>query len=134
MLKLQASIVANRPINKYGTPLNKCGSVSVSVIGQIVHWSTNRLHCVTPFQCFLTRNMAGNQEEEQSLRECENYVQKHNIQQLLKDCIVQLCMSRPDNPLTFLREHFERLEKVRVDVFDTSDHSALIWGTVYQHR
>lgn len=69
--------------------------------------------------------MAGNQEE-QSLRECENYVQKHNIQQLLKDCIVQLCMSRPDNPLTFLREHFERLEKVRVDVFDTSDHSALI--------
>lgn len=70
--------------------------------------------------------MAGNQEEEQSLRECENYVQKHNIQQLLKDCIVQLCMSRPDNPLTFLREHFERLEKVRVDVFDTSDHSALI--------
>lgn len=78
--------------------------------------------------------MAGNQEEEQSLRECENYVQKHNIQQLLKDCIVQLCMSRPDNPLTFLREHFERLEKVRVDVFDTSDHSTLIWGTVYQHR
>lgn len=78
--------------------------------------------------------MAGNQEEEQSLRECENYVQKHNIQQLLKDCIVQLCMSRPDNPLTFLREHFERLEKVRVDVFDTSDHSALISGTVYQHR
>lgn len=78
--------------------------------------------------------MAGNQEEEQSLRECENYVQKHNIQQLLKDCIVQLCMNRPDNPLTFLREHFERLEKVRVDVFDTSDHSALIWGTVFQHR
>lgn len=75
--------------------------------------------------------MAGNQEEEQSLRECENYVQKHNIQQLLKDCIVQLCMNRPDNPLTFLREHFERLEKVRVDVFDTSDHSALI---VYQFR
>ncbi|XP_048759458.1 cAMP-dependent protein kinase regulatory subunit isoform X3 [Ostrea edulis] len=55
--------------------------------------------------------MAANQEEEQSLRECENYVQKHNIQQMLKDCIVQLCMSRPDNPLTFLREHFERLEK-----------------------
>lgn len=74
--------------------------------------------------------MAGNQEEEQSLRECENYVQKHNIQQLLKDCIVQLCMNRPDNPLTFLREHFERLEKVRVDVFDTSDHSALIWDSV----
>ncbi|KAG7254885.1 hypothetical protein CRUP_029344 [Coryphaenoides rupestris] len=50
-------------------------------------------------------------EEERSLRECEQYVQKHNIQQLLKDCIVQLCTSRPDRPMAFLREHFERLEK-----------------------
>lgn len=51
-------------------------------------------------------------EEERSLRECEQYVQKHNIQQLLKDCIVQLCTSRPDRPMAFLREYFERLEKV----------------------
>ncbi|XP_051522535.1 protein kinase, cAMP-dependent, regulatory, type I, alpha (tissue specific extinguisher 1) b isoform X1 [Myxocyprinus asiaticus] len=50
-------------------------------------------------------------EEEMSLRECELYVQKHNIQQLLKDCIVQLCTSRPDRPMAFLREYFERLEK-----------------------
>ncbi|KAM9471433.1 cAMP-dependent protein kinase type I-alpha regulatory subunit isoform 1-T1 [Salvelinus alpinus] len=50
-------------------------------------------------------------EEERSLRECELYVQKHNIQQLLKDCIVQLCTSRPDRPMSFLREYFERLEK-----------------------
>ncbi|XP_041737318.1 cAMP-dependent protein kinase type I-alpha regulatory subunit isoform X1 [Coregonus clupeaformis] len=50
-------------------------------------------------------------EEERSLRECELYVQKHNIQQLLKDCIVQLCTSRPDRPMAFLREYFERLEK-----------------------
>ncbi|KAL1263817.1 hypothetical protein QQF64_004172 [Cirrhinus molitorella] len=50
-------------------------------------------------------------EEEKSLRECECYVQKHNIQQLLKDCIVQLCTSRPDRPMAFLREYFERLEK-----------------------
>uniref|UniRef100_A0A3P8YNK3 cAMP-dependent protein kinase type I-alpha regulatory subunit n=1 Tax=Esox lucius TaxID=8010 RepID=A0A3P8YNK3_ESOLU len=49
-------------------------------------------------------------EEERSLRECELYVQKHNIQQLLKDCIVQLCTSRPDRPMAFLREYFERLE------------------------
>lgn len=53
-------------------------------------------------------------EEERSLRECEQYVQKHNIQQLLKDCIVQLCTSRPDRPMAFLREYFERLEKVCV--------------------
>lgn len=51
-------------------------------------------------------------DEEQSLRECENYVQKHKIQQILKECIVQLCISRPENPITFLKEHFEKLEKV----------------------
>ena len=58
--------------------------------------------------------MAANSDEEQSLRECENYVQKHNVQQLLKECIVQLCINRPENPITFLREYFERIEKVKV--------------------
>lgn len=56
--------------------------------------------------------MASSSEEERSLRECELYVQKHNIQQLLKDCIVQLCTARPERPMAFLREYFERLEKV----------------------
>lgn len=55
-----------------------------------------------------------NSEEERSLRECEHYVQKHNIQQLLKDCIVQLCTVRPERPMAFLREYFERLEKVKI--------------------
>ena len=55
-------------------------------------------------------------DEEQSLKDCEQYVQKHNIQGLLKECIVQLCINRPDNPIRFLREHFERLEKVS-DIF-----------------
>jgi len=50
--------------------------------------------------------------EETSLRECEAYVQHHNIQSLLKDCIVQLCVQRPQNPITFLKEYFQRLEKV----------------------
>ncbi|KAM4030335.1 LOW QUALITY PROTEIN: cAMP-dependent protein kinase type I-alpha regulatory subunit [Anomaloglossus baeobatrachus] len=53
-------------------------------------------------------------EEDRSLRECEQYVQKYNIQQLLKDCIVQLCTTRPDKPMAFLREYFERLEKEEV--------------------
>lgn len=56
--------------------------------------------------------MAANTDEEQSLKECEAYVQKHNIQQLLKECIVQLVVNKPDKPLAFLRNHFERLEKV----------------------
>lgn len=58
-------------------------------------------------------NMAANLEEEQSLRECEDYVQKHNITQVLKDCIVQLCVGRPDNPISFLRQYFQKLERVR---------------------
>ena len=53
-------------------------------------------------------------EEERSLRECEDYVQRHNVQQILKDCIVQLCVARPDNPISFLREYFQKLEKVRI--------------------
>lgn len=52
-------------------------------------------------------------DEEQSLRECEAYVQRHNIQKLLKDCIVQLCVRRPENPVSFLREYFQKLERVR---------------------
>jgi len=50
-------------------------------------------------------------EEERSLRECEDYVQRHNVQQILKDCIVQLCVARPQNPITFLKEYFQKLEQ-----------------------
>ena len=50
--------------------------------------------------------------EEHSLKEVEAYVKKHDIQQVLKECIVQLCISRPDNPYGFLRDYFDRLEKV----------------------
>ena len=46
------------------------------------------------------------------IRECEQYVETRNIQGILKDAIVQLCISKPDNPYKFLREHFEKLEKV----------------------
>ena len=46
-----------------------------------------------------------------NLKECEAYVAKHNIHRLLKDCIVQLCLSKPDNPTAFLREHFDKLER-----------------------
>ena len=61
-------------------------------------------------------------EEEQSLQECEAYVQHHRIQQILKDCIVQLCVSRPDNPISFLREYFQKLEQVRKLLISTNDN------------
>ena len=53
--------------------------------------------------------------DEHSLKEVEAYVKKHDIQQILKECIVQLCISRPENPFAYLREYFERLEKVSND-------------------
>lgn len=60
--------------------------------------------------------MATNIDEERALRECETYVQQHNIQQILKDCIVQLCVNRPRNPISFLREHFQKLERVSLQI------------------
>ena len=51
-------------------------------------------------------------DEDDGLRACELYVQRRGIQQVLKDCIVQLCLAKPERPMRFLREHFERLEKV----------------------
>ncbi|MEQ2205662.1 hypothetical protein XENOCAPTIV_007857 [Xenoophorus captivus] len=50
-------------------------------------------------------------EEDESLKGCEIFVQKHNIQQILKECIVNLCIAKPERPMKFLREHFEKLEK-----------------------
>lgn len=51
-------------------------------------------------------------DDEQGFRECEAYVQRHNIQQILKDAIVNLCVSKPDNPIAFLRDYFNKLERV----------------------
>ncbi|XP_067859577.1 cAMP-dependent protein kinase type I-beta regulatory subunit isoform X1 [Heptranchias perlo] len=54
---------------------------------------------------------SSNMEEDESLKGCEVYVQKHNIQQILKECIVSLCIAKPDRPMKFLKEHFDKLEK-----------------------
>jgi len=48
-----------------------------------------------------------------NLKDVETYVKKHDIHYILKDCIIKLCSSRPDNPYRFMREYFENLEKVR---------------------
>lgn len=53
-------------------------------------------------------------EEEQCLHECEDYIQSHNISLLLKDCIVQLCVNKPENPVSFLRQYFQKLEREQV--------------------
>ena len=46
-----------------------------------------------------------------TVQECEEYVQKHQIQALLKTAIELLCKERPENPVKYLKEHFERLDK-----------------------
>ena len=71
----------------------------------------------TPHSTNLPRSI----DEERSLRECEDYVQRHNVQQILKDCIVQLCVARPQNPITFLREYFQKLERVSDESFSCYD-------------
>lgn len=53
----------------------------------------------------------GGSAEDQTLKECESYVGKHNVKDLLKDCIVQLCLKKPENPISFLKQHFEKLER-----------------------
>uniref|UniRef100_A0AAR2IZ73 Cyclic nucleotide-binding domain-containing protein n=1 Tax=Pygocentrus nattereri TaxID=42514 RepID=A0AAR2IZ73_PYGNA len=58
-----------------------------------------------------TSSTSSNLEEDESLKGCEVFVQKHNIQQILKECIVSLCIAKPERPMKFLREHFEKLEK-----------------------
>ena len=59
----------------------------------------------------------GGGPDEQTLKECETYVGKHNVKDLLKDCIVQLCLKKPENPISFLKQHFEKLERVSKSFF-----------------
>ena len=47
--------------------------------------------------------------EERSLKEVEAYVKRHEIQQFLKNAIVELCISLPERPLAFLREYFDKV-------------------------
>lgn len=55
--------------------------------------------------------MAG-MDDEHSFRECEAYVSRHNIQQVLKEAIVNLCVNRPENPIAYLSDYFGKIERV----------------------
>ena len=112
--------------------LVKKSESSFHILARVWRWKTLSNQCVTKCKhCYLTSfGLVENRtvltkfspscrslEEERSLRECEDYVQRHNVQQILKDCIVQLCVARPDNPISFLREYFQKLERVSLNVF-----------------
>lgn len=60
--------------------------------------------------------MASGGSEEAQLAQCQAYVQRHNIQQLVKEAIVSLCIHKPENPVLFLKEHFDRINEQRQHV------------------
>ncbi|XP_065826807.1 cAMP-dependent protein kinase regulatory subunit-like [Oscarella lobularis] len=48
-----------------------------------------------------------------SVREWQSYVDEHGIQAILKECVVRMCIAKPENPYAFLKEYFANLEKER---------------------
>ena len=48
-----------------------------------------------------------------SVQDCEDYIQVHNIQPILKECIVKICQEKPANPYKWFRMYFDKLERVR---------------------
>ncbi|GCB66931.1 hypothetical protein scyTo_0013635 [Scyliorhinus torazame] len=84
--------------------IQKCESARVRAREGASEWRTGHFgHCWSM--------ASSNMEEDESLKGCEVYVQKHNIQQILKECIVSLCIAKPDRPMKFLKEYFDKLEK-----------------------
>jgi cAMP-dependent protein kinase regulator len=59
---------------------------------------------------------SGSENEEAQLAQCQAYVHRHNIQQLVKEAVVSLCIHKPENPVVFLKEHFEKLNEHRAQV------------------
>ncbi|KRZ18925.1 cAMP-dependent protein kinase type I-alpha regulatory subunit [Trichinella zimbabwensis] len=43
-------------------------------------------------------------------RLCEDYLERHNISDLIKRALVRLCIAQPDDPVAFLSHYFQLLE------------------------
>lgn len=48
-------------------------------------------------------------DDQQFALAVEEYLMIHKIRELLRDAVLNLCLIRPDNPLMFLRDYFEKL-------------------------
>ncbi|KAL1239278.1 cAMP-dependent protein kinase type I-alpha regulatory subunit [Trichinella pseudospiralis] len=44
-------------------------------------------------------------------RLCEDYLERHNVSDLIKRALVRLCIAQPDDPVAFLSHYFQLLEK-----------------------
>ena len=49
-----------------------------------------------------------------SVEECEEYIEKHGIQGLLKECIAKICQEQPPNPYKWLAAYFSALDTKKV--------------------
>ena len=52
----------------------------------------------------------GGQSGSVSVEECEEYIEKHGIQVLLKECIAKICQEQPSNPYKWLAAYFSALD------------------------
>ncbi len=47
-----------------------------------------------------------------SVKDCEDYIQKYGIQDILKNCIAKICQERPAQPYKWLKDYFDKIERV----------------------
>ncbi|KRY79759.1 cAMP-dependent protein kinase type I-alpha regulatory subunit [Trichinella pseudospiralis] len=59
-------------------------------------------------------------------RLCEDYLERHNVSDLIKRALVRLCIAQPDDPVAFLSHYFQLLEKGE----DLSLHASLVRRTI----
>lgn len=49
-----------------------------------------------------------------SVEDCEDYIEKHGIQGILKECIAKICQEQPGNPYKWLSAYFSSLDVKKV--------------------
>lgn len=49
-----------------------------------------------------------------SVEDCEDYIEKHGIQGILKECIAKICQEQPANPYKWLSTYFSALDVKKV--------------------
>ncbi|CAF0908466.1 unnamed protein product [Adineta steineri] len=69
---------------------------------------------------------------DQTVHDCEIYISKHDIQHILRDCVVQLCLKKPTNPIEFLANYFDKLSNKKSSMRQQQTTSSS--STEYHHQ
>ncbi|ESO00933.1 hypothetical protein HELRODRAFT_185745 [Helobdella robusta] len=56
-------------------------------------------------------NNNNNNNNNLNIEDIEGYVRHFDIHNHMRDCIIQLCVNRPENPFSFIRDFFEKINK-----------------------